>query len=98
MPARDRLLTTSGNVSLLPSSEVVKIIFCSRKSTSATAYRCPANEMHLKDSKRADVKTQGALPGAVLDGCPFCAFANNPLGFERTLWTTKMVSRNTTSE
>ncbi len=76
MPARDRLLTTSGNVSLLPSSEIVKIIFCSRKSMSATAYRCPENEMHFKASGRTGVKTQGT--GAALDGCPFCAFANNP--------------------
>jgi hypothetical protein len=54
--------------------------------------------MHLKESERADAKTQGALPGAALDGGPFCAFANNPLGFDRTFWTTKRTSRNTASE
>src|SRR6267142_2564297 len=94
MPARDRLPTTSGNVSLLPSSEIVKTIFCNRKSMSAMAYRCPENETHLKDSERACVETQAAGPGTVSEGRRFCAFANNPRESDRTMWAARMAGRN----
>src|SRR5258708_23407739 len=94
MPARDRLPATSGNVSLLPSSETVKIIFCNCKSMSATAYRCPENEMHLKDSEPVGIETQVAVPVTTPEGCPFCAFANNPRESDRTIWAARMAGRN----
>lgn len=56
-------------------------------------------ELHLRDSERANVETQFVLPGAALDGCPSFAFANNPRGFDRTIWTIRTAGRNaTTSE
>ena len=92
MPARDKLPATAGNDSLWPSSEVVKTISCDCKSMSATANRCPWNDIHLKDKERADVETQVAAPGAALEGCPFRAFANNPRGF-RAKWSTRPAGR-----
>jgi hypothetical protein len=65
---------------------------------SATAYRCPENETHLKDSEGFRIETQVVVPGAMLDGCSFWALANNPRGFDRAKWITKMVARNTINE
>jgi len=83
MPARDRLPATSGSVSLLPLSETVKTIFCNRKSMSATAYRCPENETHLKDSEGSGFETQAVGAAAAPEGCSFCPLANKPEGFDR---------------
>jgi hypothetical protein len=61
---------------------------------STTPYRCPENATHLKDSEGSCVEIQVVVPGAVLDGCSFGAFANNPRGFDRAKWITKMAGRN----
>ena len=96
MPERDRFLTTTGNVSFLPSSEVVKTISCHCKLMSATAYRCPENDMHLRDKEGVTVEGQ-VVPGRALDAGSFRAFANDSRGFDRATWATRMAGRNPTS-
>jgi hypothetical protein len=50
---------------------------------SATAYRCPENETHLKDKEGGRAETQFGVPVAPLDGCWFCAFATNAWGIDK---------------
>ena len=72
MPWAERLLKTSGNVSFLPSPAAVKTIFCFRKSICATAYMCPENETHFRDSEPGRFETQFDVPAAALEDCHSC--------------------------
>src|SRR5260370_7025433 len=75
----ERLLTTSGNVSIRLSSDVVKTISSVCKLTSATAYRCSSNRMHLKVTVGAGVRTQGSEYGPGPD-CS-CTLTTDPKAF-----------------
>lgn len=72
MPLRERLLKTSEKVSFLPLPEAVKTILCFRRSICATAYKCPENETHFKDSEPGRFETQFDVPAAALEDCHSC--------------------------